>query len=66
MVSVNPQRYMAWWEMARIYLKRKQYPQAYLALRQHLARAPRPMPQAQKLYQDLAKLLQQQPRAARP
>lgn len=62
MVSVNPGRYMAWWEMARVYLNRKQYPQAYAALRQHLARAPGPRPQAQKIFQDLTNLLQQRAR----
>ncbi len=54
MVSVNPNRYMAWWEMTEVYVKRQQYNYALSALKQHLARAPRPHPQAQKLYQQLS------------
>jgi hypothetical protein len=60
MVTVNPNRYMAWWEMARVYLKRKEYRNAYLAMRQHIKRTPRPSQQAQKIYQDLTKFMKQQ------
>ncbi len=60
MVSVNPKRYMAWWEMGKIYLKRKQYRNAHAAFRQHLMRSPRPQPQAQKIYKDLTEFLKKQ------
>lgn len=65
MVSINPKRYMAWWEMARVYLKRKQYRRAHLALRQHLARSPVPRPKAQKIYRDLTEHLKKQAEASK-
>jgi hypothetical protein len=57
MVSVNPNRYMAWWEMGLIYARRKQYANAVFALRQHLARAPMPNPAARKLLGQLEEAL---------
>lgn len=57
MVQYNPNRYMAWWEMAQIYLKRKQYQNAHFALQQHLMRSPNPVPQARSYYTQLTKKL---------
>lgn len=63
MVKVNPKRYMAWWEMSQIFLKRKDYKGALVTIRQHIARSPRPHPQALKirdqLEQHLKKVSQQ-------
>lgn len=53
MVKYNANRYMAWWEMAQIYTKRKQYKNALLALNQHLARSPRQSPAALRLQKQL-------------
>jgi hypothetical protein len=41
MTAVDPSRYMGWWEIARIYLDRKDYEQAFLSLRRHLETAPK-------------------------
>ena len=49
MVKYNANRYMAWWEMAGIYTKRKQYKNALFALNQHIARSPKRHPAAEKL-----------------
>jgi hypothetical protein len=57
MVSVNPNRYMAWWEMAQIYTQRKQYQHALFALNQHIARAPQRNPAAEKLRDQLIQAL---------
>jgi cytochrome c-type biogenesis protein CcmH/NrfG len=53
MVKYNPGRYMAWWEMAQIYAKRKQYKHALFALNQHLARSPNRNLAAEKLHRQL-------------
>ena len=53
MAQENPNRYMAWWEMAQIYLQRHQYQYAFAALKQHLRRAPQPAPGAEQAYQRL-------------
>ncbi len=59
MVGVNPGRYMAWWEMAQIYLKRKRYKEAFYALRQYLQRSPMPHPQAKAYYNQLSRMFNQ-------
>ena len=68
MLKVNPQRYMAWWEMARVYLNREQYRNAHAALQQHLARTPQPGPgpRAQQIYRELTLFLNQQSRRPAP
>jgi hypothetical protein len=53
MVSTNSNRYMAWWEMAQIYNRRKQYRNALFALNQHLARSPNRSPAAERLHRQL-------------
>lgn len=53
MTGVNPSRYMSWWSMTEIYMRRKQYSEAWYSLNQHLKWAPRPVPQATRLYQQL-------------
>jgi hypothetical protein len=57
MVSVNPGRYMAWWEMAQIYIKRQQYKNALFAVNQHIARSPRQNPVAVKLRGQLTQVI---------
>lgn len=49
MVKYNPNRYMAWWSMAEIYTKRKQFKHALFAIDQHLARSPNRNPMAEKM-----------------
>lgn len=53
MIKYNANRYMAWWEMAQIYTRRKQYKNALFAVQQHLARSPRQSPAAIQLQQQL-------------
>ena len=53
MIRYNAGRYMAWWEMAQIYMKRKQYARAKFALEQHMARSPQRNPNAQRMYNQL-------------
>ena len=53
MVKYNANRYMAWWEMAQIYNRRKQYKHALYALNQHIERSPRLNPAAERLYRQL-------------
>ena len=55
MLGTNPNRYMAWWEMAQIYYKRRQFKEARMAVEQHLMRAPRPVGPARDM---LNRLLQ--------
>jgi cytochrome c-type biogenesis protein CcmH/NrfG len=57
MVRFNPNRYMAWWEMAQIYTKRKQYKNALGALNQHIARSPRRNPAAEQLRKQLTQVV---------
>jgi hypothetical protein len=56
MVRVNPNRFMAWWEMAQIYTKRRQYKEALFALEQHLKRSPRRSSAAEQLYYQLTQV----------
>ncbi len=53
MVRYNAGRYMAWWEMAQIYMKRRQYANAEFAMRQHLNRNPQRNPAAEQLLSQL-------------
>ena len=53
MIRYNAGRYMAWWEMAQIYMKRKQYARAKFALEQHMARSPQHNPNAERMYKQL-------------
>lgn len=53
MTSVNANRYMSWWSMTEIYMKRKQYNHAWFAIQQYMKRAPRPSPQAVRIYRQL-------------
>lgn len=55
MTAVNPGRYLAWWEMASIYLKRGEHAAAFDALEKHLGYAPegQHLPQAEKLFRTL-------------
>ena len=53
MIRYNAGRYMAWWEMAQIYMKRKQYARAKFALEQHMARSPKRNPNAERMYNQL-------------
>jgi hypothetical protein len=57
MVKYNANRYMAWWEMAQIYAKRKQYKHALFALNQHLARSPQRTPAAERLQRQLVQAM---------
>ena len=54
MVQFNANRYMAWLEMARIYEKRGFFNRALFAVNQHIARAPRPHPEALRMQQALS------------
>ena len=56
MLSTNPNRYMAWWEMAQIYYKRRQFKEARMALEKHLLRAPRPVGPARDMLNRLTQL----------
>mgnify|MGYP001454594177 CR=1 FL=1 len=60
MAKVAPRRYMAWWEMAQIFLKRKDYNNALLALDKHLYYSPVPNPKAVSLRNQLMQFLQRQ------
>lgn len=53
MIKYNPDRYMAWWEMAQIYTRRRQYKNALFTVNQHLARSPKRHPAAEKLRDQL-------------
>ncbi len=53
MVKYNANRYMAWWEMAQIYTRRKEYKHALFTVNQHLARSPNQNPAAVKLRNQL-------------
>jgi hypothetical protein len=57
MVKYNANRYMAWWEMAKIYTRRKQYKNALIAVKQHLARSPKPSPAAVQLQKQLERVV---------
>jgi len=57
MVKYNANRYMAWWEMAQVYTRRKQYKNALFALSQHIARSPRRNPAAEKLRNQLTQVM---------
>lgn len=61
LTSVEPRRYMAWWEMANIYLQRRQYREAFPLLRKHLAYAPegRHLPAAENYFRLLYPMMQQ-------
>ena len=65
MTGVNPARFMSWWSMTEIYMKRRQYKDAWYALNRHLAWAPQPVPQATRLYQQLAPMYQKEGAANR-
>lgn len=59
LTGVNPGRYKGHWEMARIYLARKEYPNAFAALERHLAYAPPGLrePAAENYYRQLYPLV---------
>lgn len=57
LVGVDPQRYMGWWEIARIQMKRRQYREAFLALNQYLGRTPKRDPAAENYYRILYPLV---------
>jgi len=57
MVGVNANRYMAWWEMAQIYAKRRQYRDALFALDQHISRTPQRNPAAERMRSQIAQVL---------
>lgn len=57
MVKYNPNRFMAWWEMAQIYAKRRQYKNALFALEQHLSRTPNRSPAAEQLHYQLTQVM---------
>jgi hypothetical protein len=56
-VKYNANRYMAWWEMAKIYTRRKEYKKALFTLNQHLARSPKRYPTAVKLHGHLTRVV---------
>lgn len=56
MVRYHAGRYMAWWEMAQIYMKRRQYANAEFAVRQHLKRNPQRNPAAEQLLGQLQRM----------
>jgi|GEM_PF-1931768 len=60
LARVDPGRYMAFWEMTRIYLTRKDFEAALPALGNYLARAPNPPPQALQYYQKLREQLKKE------
>lgn len=55
LVADHPGRYMAWWEIARIRVARREYAAAFQALERHLAHAPQGqhLPAAEQLYRTL-------------
>lgn len=57
LVADDPGRYVAWWEMARIYLNRREYRAAYVALGEYLRRTPVPDPSAEGYYRMLSSML---------
>lgn len=56
----EPRRYMAWWEIARIRMARREYPAAFAALQEHVNYAPegRRVPAAENYYRILYPLMQ--------
>ena len=62
MIRYNAGRYMAWWEMAQIYMKRKQYARAKFALEQHMARSPQKNLNAERMYKQLLRITGMPPR----
>jgi len=53
LVQTESQRYKAWWEIARIRLARRQYPEAFSALENYLMRTPTRDPLAENYYRIL-------------
>jgi len=53
MVDVNPNRYLAWYEMAQVHLRRRQMKDAKAALEQYLSRSPERDPTAERTWQML-------------
>ena len=59
LVEMEPQRYKGWWEIYKIQMARRKYPEAFLALEQYLRRTPVPDTQAEALYRILYPLVPQ-------
>jgi hypothetical protein len=59
LVEMEPQRYKGWWEIARIQMARKDYPEALLALEQYLRRTPQRDLQAEQLWRMLDNRMRQ-------
>lgn len=57
LVDIGPWRYMAYWEMARIHMARKEYRLALEALEQYLSWVPVPDPIAESYYRTLYPLV---------
>ena len=53
MTDVNPNRYLAWYEMAQVHLRRRQLAEAKFALERYLPRTPQRDPQAEQTWQML-------------
>ncbi|GAB6082649.1 hypothetical protein JCM30471_15630 [Desulfuromonas carbonis] len=53
LVADNPNRYIAWWEIARIELARRNYAEAFTSLGEYLRRTPVPDPTAEYYYRML-------------
>jgi len=58
MTGVNPNRYLAWYEMAQVHLRRRQLPEAKAALEQYLRRTPQRDPQAEQTWQMLEGMIE--------
>ncbi len=57
LVQTEPQRYKGWWEIARIQMERRQYPEALFALENYLRRTPTRDPLAENYYRILLPLV---------
>ncbi len=53
LVQTEPQRYKGWWEIARIQMARRQYPEALFALENYLVRTPTRDPLAENYYRTI-------------
>lgn len=60
LTGVNPGRYKGWWEMARIYMTRKDYSKAFAALEQYLSRSPVRDPVAENYYRTIYPMMKRQ------
>jgi Tfp pilus assembly protein PilF len=60
MTGVDPNRYLAWYEMAQVHLRRRQLREAKAALEQYLRRTPQRDLQAEQTWRMLDNMTQGQ------